>query len=435
MIKRNVPCFFMLCTNGTQKECVEKGLFGDKEWRLPYLKSISKGDIGFLLNITEDKLLGIFVAEGGVQLNIDPHAWTGKFPAQVRVKLIGQLQRIDESTEKLEKIIDLREISKEPFSYKVPEKNTYGPEITERVLSLFKLSDEILDYLKIPQIEEVGLVPEYRLDKDVAGLDKVKSFIYQRVLAPFEDEETAYKLGLRVGGGLLLFGPPGTGKTLIAMAIAKHIQAKFINISPSVVIGYPGEAEKRIENIFASLDKEPRAVIFLDEAEWVLCKREEQTSSVMQRITPVLLAQLSRIFKQKRKPIIVIAATNKPAMIDTAFLRPGRFDRIFYIGLPDENTRVEIIKIHLRNRANELDDNQISEIAKKLEGYSGADIENIIEEAAFNAFGRKGKSSKGIKITMDDIKECVDRMPKSITEEEVKQTEKWAKKRGIETQI
>ncbi|HPP11887.1 MAG TPA: AAA family ATPase [bacterium] len=430
MIRINTPCFFALCTDRTEKECIEKGLFGDKEWRLLHLKSVKKGDVGFLLNITQDQLLGIFVAESEAQLDIDPKAWSGNFRAQIRVKLIDKLQRVEEASKKLEKIIGLRPIKRAQFPYRVPESNTYGPDITDKILLLFKTTDKVTAYFKIAQPEEIGSSPEYRFE-DVAGLDKVKHFIYQRVLAPFEDEQKAYELRLRIGGGILLFGPPGTGKTLIAMAIAKHIQAKFIDISPSVIIGYPGEAERRIENIFASLDKEPRAVVFLDEAEWVLCKREEQTSSVMQRITPVLLAQLSRIFKRKEKPIIVIAATNKPAMIDTAFLRPGRFDRIFYIGLPDRDARSEIIKIHLKNRVNELDDDQISEIAEKLEGYSGADIENIIEDAAFNAFERRKNGN--IKITKDDIISSVERMSKSVTSDEVKQIERWAEERGIET--
>jgi transitional endoplasmic reticulum ATPase len=293
-------------------------------------------------------------------------------------------------------------------------------------LSLFDISDLKID--AVSHTEEVGTFPDVSL-KDVAGLDGVKEFIYQRIIAPFEDEEKAYSLGLRIGGGMLLFGPPGTEKTLIAMSIAKSIQAKFIDISPSVIVGYPGEAEKRLENIFAALDKEPRAVVFLDEAEWILCKREDQTSSAMQRITPVLLAQLSRIFKQKTKPIVVIAATNKPQMIDPAFLRPGRFDRIFYIGLPDKNARKDIIKLQLRNRAHQIEDSDIVEIAEKLEGYSGADIENIFEESAFKAFNRR--KSGATRITKDDIVEVIERTPKSVTPNEEKLFKEWAKERGL----
>ena len=425
-MKNITPCFFMLCTDRTENECLEKGLFGDRESHLPHLKSIKKGDIGFLLNVSKDQLLGIFTAEGEAKLNIDPNAWGGNFPAQVKVKLLGELQRIKEATDKLEKIIELKEIKRDPYPYKVPSKNTYGPEITEKVLSLFDTSE--LQRAAIPQPEEVGIFPETALE-DVAGLNDVKDFVYQRIIAPFEDEETAYSLRLRIGGGMLLFGPPGTGKTLIAMSIAKSIQAKFLDISPSVIVGFPGEAERRLENIFAALDKEPRAVVFLDEAEWILCKREDQTSSVMQRIIPVLLVQLSRIFKQKTKPIVVIAATNKPQMIDPAFLRPGRFDKIFYIGLPDKNARKDIIKLQLRNRAHQIEDSDIEEIAEKLEGYSGADIENIFEESAFKAFSRR--ESGAARITKDDIIEVIERTPKSVTPNEEKLFKEWAKERRL----
>ena len=417
----------MICTDKTEKECLEKGLFGDQAWLLLHLKTIKKGDVGFLLNITRNQLIGIFEAESPAQLNIDSEAWGGKFPAQVKVKLIGEPQRIDNAADKLEKIVPLKEIKKGQFSYKVPAQNTYGPEVTEKVLSLFKIPDALEKAQ--PQPAEIGIIPsEYTLE-DVAGLQEVKDFIYQRIIAPFEDEETAYSLKLRIGGGMLLFGPPGTGKTLISMSIARSIQAKFIDISPSVIIGYPGEAERRLETIFAALDKEPRAVVFLDEAEWILCKRQEQSSSVMQRITPVLLAQLSRIFKERTRPIIVIAATNKPEMIDPAFLRPGRFDKIFYIGLPDEKEREQIIKLQLQGRENNLTDDQLTELAKKLEGYSGADIEYIIEESAFIAFSRRNKGEAYI--TKQDIEEVIKRTPKSVTSEEVEKIEKWAKDRGL----
>jgi hypothetical protein len=114
-MKNITPCFFMLCTDRTENECLEKGLFGDKQWHLPHLKSIKKGDIGFLLNVSKDQLLGIFAAEGEAKLNIDPNAWEGNFPAQVKVKLLGELQRIKKATDKLEKIIELKEIKRDPY--------------------------------------------------------------------------------------------------------------------------------------------------------------------------------------------------------------------------------------------------------------------------------------------------------------------------------
>jgi transitional endoplasmic reticulum ATPase len=410
----------MLCTNKTKEECLQRNLFGDREWRLPHLKPIKKGDIGFLLNVSEDELSGIFQAQGPVELNIEKDAWGGSFPAQVKVKLIGKLQTISNASDKLKHIVPFREIQKDPYPYKVPSQNCWGADVTNKVLSLFKEIPESLG----TQIEETGRIPEITLE-NVAGLDKIKEFISKRVIAPFEDEEWAYKLRLRVGGGILLFGPPGTGKTLIGESIAKEMNAKFIEITPSVIVGYPGEAEKRIEKIFAELEKEPRAVLFLDEAEWILCKREEQTSSVMQRVTPVLLAQISRIFKEKRKQIIIIAATNKPEMIDSAFLRPGRFDKIFYVPLPDENARIQIVKLNLKERSHSLTEEDIKKISGMLEGYSGADIVHILEESAFKAFERRSN------ITRKDIEEIIKATPKSVDPEEIRKMEEWSKKRGL----
>jgi len=389
---------------------------------------IKKGDIGFLINISKDEIIGIFEAVEPARLNIVPEAWGGRFPAQINVKLITkEYKRIDRATFRLNSILELREVKRDKFAYKIPKQKTYGPDVTNKVLELFKVDDDF--YLNLEMYDDLGLFLQYKLE-DVAGLGEVKKFIYQRVIAPFEDEELASKLRLKIGGGMLLFGSPGTGKTLIAMAIANHIQAKFIDISPSVIIGYPGEAEKRLENIFHELEKEPRAVLFLDEAEWILCRREDQTSSVMQRVTPVLLSQLGRIFKNKNKPIIVIAATNKPQMIDSAFLRPGRFDKLFYIGLPDEDARVEIIKMQLRDRPHDLTEAQIKKVAKRLEGYSGADIEQIIEEAAFLAFESKDYDND-VKITIKHINEAIDKTPKSVSEEEVRSIEEWARMRNV----
>ena len=423
----NASCFFMLCNDKTEEECIEKGLLGDREWCMPKLKTMRKGDIGFLFNLKSDQLIGIFEAEGPPQLNLDPEAWSGQFPAQVKVKLISDgVKRINNATNKLSKFIELKKMRNKDFM--IPSERTYGPEITAKVLALFGYTNITTDREE-PQETSTHELSGYTLE-NVAGLEEIKKFIYQRVIAPFEDEETAYSLRLRIGGGILLFGPPGTGKTLISKSIAKEIQAKFVDISPSIIIGYPGEAEKRIESIFASIEQEPRAVVFLDEAEWILCKREDQTSSVMQRITPVLLSQLSRLFKEKTKPVIVIAATNKPEMIDTAFLRPGRFDEIFYVRLPDKDARKEIIKIHLRERKHCITDQDIEEIAEILEGYSGADIENIIEEAAFLAFERRYEN-RAI-ITKDDLLTVIDRTPKSVASHEIERLEKWAQERGIQ---
>jgi len=136
---------------------------------------------------------------------------------------------------------------------------------------------------------------------------------------------------------------------------------------------------------------------------------------------------VSKIFREKTKPIIIIAATNKPELIDSAFLRPGRFDKIFYVGLPDKDARKEILKLQLKDRFHKVKDEEIDQIAEILEGYSGADIEQIIEEAAFLAFKRKDY------IVLNDILEAKKLTPKSVSDQEIKRLEAWGKERGIIT--
>ncbi|MCM8772638.1 MAG: AAA family ATPase [Candidatus Omnitrophica bacterium] len=415
-------CFFMLCTNSTEEECLTRNLFGEREWALPYLKTIKIGDIGFLLNVSKDELLGIFIAKSEAALNIEPEAWGGEFPAQIKVELIGELQRISNASQKLKDFLELKKVDRGAFSYFVTKMKTYGPDITNKVLSLFIIPTNFESELQ--ELKATSASSEFSL-ANVAGLDEIKQFVYQRIIAPFEDEERAYRLKLKIGGGILLVGPPGTGKTLISQAIAKSIEAKFIEISPSVIAGYPGEAEKRLEKIFDDLKKEPRAVLFLDEAEWILSERTGEGSTIMTRLKPLLLSLLGKIFKERTKPIIVIAATNKPELIDPAFLRPGRFDRVFYVRLPNEQARIEILKLQLKDRKHNLRDEDIKEIAKKLEGYSGADIENIVDEASFKAFEKKDIIKK------EFILDAINRIPKSVGDEEIQRYEEWARNRNL----
>jgi hypothetical protein len=131
-------CFFMLCTNETEKECLERGLFGDQEWLFPYLKVIKKGDIGFLINVSNDEIIGVFEAVEPARLNIVPEAWGGRFPAQINVKLITkEHKRIDRASFRLKSILELKEIKRDKFPYKKPKQKTYGPDVTNKVLESF----------------------------------------------------------------------------------------------------------------------------------------------------------------------------------------------------------------------------------------------------------------------------------------------------------
>lgn len=418
-------CFIMLCTNNTEGECLRRKLFGDREWRINYLKEIKKGDIGFLLNVSKDELIGVFRATSEPQLNIEPDAWNGEFPAQVRVEPIEKLQRITNATSIFEKI-GLKMTTLRSGA-RVPQFSVHSKEVAEKILAHFREPIPISEK-KSFQIE-TSIPTKLKFD-DVIGLDDVKEFIKKRIIDPTADLEKAQRYYLRLGGGILLFGPPGTGKTLIAKATAGEIDAEFIELSPSIIEGYPGEPERKIEELFGNLIKAPRAVLFIDEAEAIMALRETQTSTVMKRITPVLLSQFAKLSNYRFKPIFVIAATNMPWNIDKAFLRPGRIDKVFFVDLPDLNARIQLLRFFLKKRADDCvesslyEDNYLNELANLLDKYSGADIERIIDEVALEAF------NQDTCITFSMIKEKIKIWPRSIDEEQLKKYKEWAKNIG-----
>lgn len=418
-------CFIMLCTKRTEKECLDPNLFGDRGWRLQYLREIKTGDIGLLLNIAKDELIGVFKARSEPQLNIEPEAWDGEFPAQVRVEPISKLQRITGATSIFERIGI--KMTKLPSGAPVPRFPVHDRNVAEKILAHFREPVPIEKKI-LPEIEPKPIIPPKLKFDDVVGLADVKSFIKKRMVDPVVDLETAQKYYLRLGGGLLLYGPPGTGKTLVAQATAAEIDAQFVELSPSVIRGYPGDPEKKIEELFRNLLVAPRAVVFLDEAEALLATRDSQTSTVMRRITPVLLSQFAKLSRYRFKPILVIAATNMPWGIDNAFLRPGRLDKVVYVDLPNQDDRIHLLRLFLEKRTTECvhsylyEEEYLRKLANQLEGYSGADIEQIIDEAALEAFNQEGC------ITHKMIEKIIRDWSRSVDEEQLKEYERWGKR-------
>jgi len=221
---------------------------------------------------------------------------------------------------------------------------------------------------------------------DVAGLDDVKEQVRLKLLYPLRHAETAKKFGIRTGGGILLYGPPGTGKTLIARAIAGEIDAAFFTVKPSEIMSkWVGEAEQNIDALFKTARAEPLSIVFIDEIEALVPSRRDAQSSVMQRLVPQILAELEGFDTAGKNPILFLGATNEPWSLDPAVLRPGRFDEKIYIGLPDLPARRAMIDMYLGKRplAPGLDKDAL---ASRLEGYSGADIRNVCDKAASQAF-------------------------------------------------
>ena len=219
---------------------------------------------------------------------------------------------------------------------------------------------------------------------DVVGLTNIKKQIHKKIIQPFEKPSLYARFRKKVGGGVLLFGPPGCGKTLLARATAGECNASFFNVAISDVLGmYVGESEQNLSAIFAKARAEAPSVIFFDEIEALAAKREHTQSSSLSNVISQMLAELDG-FEQANNQMLVLASTNVPWAIDPAFLRPGRFDRMFFVPPPDKPARAAILEHHMKGRPSE-DDIAYEVLAAKASGYSGADLENLVEMAADEA--------------------------------------------------
>ncbi len=260
---------------------------------------------------------------------------------------------------------------------------------------------------------------------DIAGLEDVKEQIYARVIYPLQFPEKAKKYGMAPGGGVLLFGPPGTGKTMIARAVAHEVNAPFYTVKPSEIMSkWVGEAEQNIAALFREARSHPLSVIFIDEIESLVPKRSGSSSSVMRRVVPQILAELEGFDAPKENAMLFVGATNEPWLLDSAVLRPGRFDELIYVDLPDLEARKKILQLNLEGRplGGDIDYNKL---AAALEGYSGADIRSICETVAQQAFLDSVETEVDRTITQQDMEKVIKKTRRSVTSGQLKKFEKY----------
>ncbi|MGD6809468.1 MAG: CDC48 family AAA ATPase [Candidatus Bathyarchaeia archaeon] len=255
---------------------------------------------------------------------------------------------------------------------------------------------------------------------DAGGLEEVKQHLKEAVEWPIKNPEMFVRLGIRAPKGILMYGPPGCGKTLLARAVATESEANFISIKgPEVFSKWVGESEKAIREVFRKARMAAPAVVFLDEIDSLTPKRGMgmSDSGVSERVISQLLTEMDGI--NTLADIVVIAATNRPDMVDSAVIRPGRFDRLIYVPEPDEKSRIQIFKIYTKNMPldQDIDVNQLATITKY---YSGADIESLCREAAMHALRRDVNAQK---VSMKDFQDAMKEMGPSITPD----MEKWYK--------
>ena len=231
--------------------------------------------------------------------------------------------------------------------------------------------------------------------ESVGGLDNVKEELKEAVEWPMKFPEAFKRIGIRPSRGILLYGPPGTGKTLLAKAVAKESEANFIQVKgPSLLSMWVGKSEEGVRKIFERARQVAPCVIFFDEIDSLAGRRGmDAGSKVTERVLNQLLSEIDGL--EELKDILVVAATNRPDMLDPGLLRPGRFDRILLVNAPEEKGRKMILDIHTKNMPLAKDVN-LNEFAKKTAGYTGADLESLTREAGMLSL-RESIDSKEVK--------------------------------------
>ncbi len=270
----------------------------------------------------------------------------------------------------------------------LPEIDLDKPIPTDVLEKMIVTEDDFMEALKTIEpssLREVTVeVPSIKWD-DIGGLESVKSELREAVELPLLKPDVFKRLGIRAPKGFLLYGPPGTGKTLLAKAVANESNANFISVKgPEVLSKWVGESEKAVREIFKKAKQVSPAIIFMDEIDSIAPRRgASMDSGVTERIVNQLLTSMDGI--EVLNGVVVIAATNRPDIIDPALLRAGRFDKIIYIPPPEEEGRLKILEVHTKKMPLAMDVN-LQEIAKKTEGYVGADLENLCREAGMMAY-------------------------------------------------
>ena len=342
---------------------------------------------------------------------------------------------------------------------RLKEEEPIPKEVLERLKIEQKDFKESLKVVRPSALREVLVeIPNVKWS-DVGGLENVKQELIEAVEWPLKYPESFKRLGVKPPKGILLYGAPGTGKTMLAKAVANESKSNFILVKgPELLSKWVGESEKAVREVFKKARQVSPAIIFFDEIDSLAPRRGLSSDShTSERVVNQILTEIDGL--EDLHDVVVVAATNRPDMVDTALLRPGRFDRIILTPVPDEKTRLEIFKAHTKGMPLNCDDNYeesvkkqpkktdviskmaadepvtekdlevttkkevkaknkkeafLLELAKKTEGYVGADIEAVCREAAILAL-REDISSK--EITMKYFNEALKKVSPSVTEE------------------
>ncbi|MFH1521753.1 MAG: CDC48 family AAA ATPase [archaeon] len=284
-------------------------------------------------------------------------------------------------------------------------------EIPQDVLDKLRVAqkdfDEALKIVRPSAMREVLVETPNTKWEDIGGVENVKRDLREAVEWPLKFPASFTRMGITPPKGVLLYGPPGTGKTLLAKAVANESEANFIQIKgPSLLSMWVGKSEEGVRKIFERARQVSPCVVFFDEIDSLAGKRGGYGggAKVTENVLNQLLAEMDGI--EDLTNVIVIGATNRPDILDPALMRPGRFDRIVYVSVPDKEGRLQILKIHTKSMP--LDKSvDIEKIAEATEGFTGADIESLAREAAMLALRENIDTKKVTKKHFDEAMEKV----------------------------
>lgn len=269
--------------------------------------------------------------------------------------------------------------------------------------------------------------------EDIGGLEETKQELVEAVEWPLNHGEMFEHMNTSSPKGVLLYGPPGTGKTLMAKAVANASDSNFIAVKgPELMNKYVGESEKAVREVFSKAKQNSPAVIFFDEIDAIAGERDGSSNSeATEKVVSQLLTELDGV--EELEDVVVIAASNRPDMIDKAILRPGRLDRKVKVPVPDLEAREEIFKIHLGGTP--LEEVDIEELAKNTEGFTGSDIESVTREASMLAmrdYMKKNspedleKNMEDLKLTQEYLEKAIEKVGPSLNEEDRKSYDEMA---------
>jgi transitional endoplasmic reticulum ATPase len=302
----------------------------------------------------------------------------------------------------------------------LPKINLDEP-IPSGIIQELTIKDE--DFLKAINMIEPSAMREVMVEipnitwDDVGGLEETKQELREAVEWPLKYPKLFKRAGIRPLNGILLFGPPGCGKTLLAKAIASESQSNFIAIKgPEIYSKWVGESERAVREIFRKARQAAPSIIYFDEIDAITSGRGEfEATHTFASIVNQILVEMDGV--ENRKGIMIIASTNRPDIVDPAFLRPGRFDRLIFVEAPDYEARLSILKVHSKSMPL-AESVSLEIIAQNTEGYSGADLENVCREAGMQAIREKLNDLKEIELKHFDyaLRKIKSTLPKEVIE-------------------